>query len=360
MAPMRWWPAGELPPQRQILILAELLNGNFDKEAGFKEICAAEELHTIPRTPSEKISMDPKEDTIDMYLHDERRISMALNDNNIDNNIDTPKVEFTDDKKISMTPRCPTPTSTTPVKDNLRDDNDHEDKIGMTSKHKDDTTDMNPHDQRTISMAPDHEQMEMNAEKISMTLNLPDDIDHGYKMKRYRFRKTQQCAEMQRTMRIVNALTAEKEMAMLDSGYQLLPHDLATRSLHSAKSQIANPSQKDSVRRDCLDALDTALDVRIQQPELFTATNLEACSDVVGLYTDTEFDDYTCYVNERVQANENRLVIETDIRAIPSSPNLVVQGTMLPSCSAACIASTRLASSLIEATAHSHIPKIPH
>ena len=82
-----------------------------------------------------------------------------------------------------MTPRCPTPTSTTPVKDNLRDDNDHEDKIGMTSKHKDDTTDMNPHDQRTISMAPDHEQMEMNAEKISMTLNLPDDIDHGYKMK---------------------------------------------------------------------------------------------------------------------------------------------------------------------------------
>ena len=179
-----------------------------------------------------------------------------------------------------------------------------------------------------------------------MTLSSPGNIDHRYKAKRYRFRKTQQCAEMERTMRIVNALTAEKEKVTSDSGYELLPHDLATGSLYLAESQITNPDQKASLRRDCLDALEAALDVRIQQPQLFTATNLEACSDVVGLYT--EIDVYTCYVNGRF--NSQRKLHDMDFRVTRGSANsVVVDAKTSGCCSASRTALTGHANSLVEA-----------
>ena len=45
---------------------------------------------------------------------------------------------------------------------------------------------------------------------------------------------------------------------------------------------------------------------------------------MVDLYL--EFEDYKCYVNEKI------LVIETDSRAASSSTNSVVSGAMSPSC----------------------------
>ena len=87
---------------------------------------------------------------------------------------------------------------------------------------------------------------------------------------------------------------------MLDSGYQLLPHDMATKSLLLAKSQLDNVAHTGLIVTENVNALATALKPRIEQPHRYAATNLEACSDVVGLYT--EFEDYTSDLNDGMHA----------------------------------------------------------
>ena len=89
---------------------------------------------------------------------------------------------------------------------------------------------------------------------------------------------------MVRALFTINALVAEKELAMLDGGYQLLPHDMATKSLQLARTQLANAGSNALMLKENLDALAAALEIRIRQPCQYTATNLEACSDVIGFH----------------------------------------------------------------------------
>ena len=119
---------------------------------------------------------------------------------------------------------------------------------------------------------------------------------------------------MKGNLQTINQLVAEKEAAMLDSCYQLLRHNMATKSLLLAKTQLANAGQNRVMIKENKDALAPPLELRSNQPHGYSATTIEACSDVVGLRA--EVGDFTCYVNDRLNANEK--FPETDSRAAHS------------------------------------------
>ena len=110
---MRCWPAGALPPQRQVLILIELLrfaNDGTDFGKDKEGFDATEEWHSLPTLPTEKSCMTPSKDdtthlanidkedtekismttqnehdTAYINLHDEIRMILATKDDTNDN-----------------------------------------------------------------------------------------------------------------------------------------------------------------------------------------------------------------------------------------------------------------------------------
>merc|ERR1719491_31478 len=90
----------------------------------------------------------------------------------------------------------------------------------------------------------------------------------------------------------VDALVTARETAMMDSGYQLLPHGLSLEQLKDARSALASTNGNEFVLSSMVEVFAEAAEARICTPNTYHATNLEALSDIVGLYL--EYDDYTC------------------------------------------------------------------
>ena len=158
---------------------------------------------------------------------------------------------------------------------------------------------------------------------------------------------------MELAVQAVNGLVAAKVAAMLDSGCQLLPRPLATQRVMEARCCLASAECIGSICKDTVLALSAAVEQRISALHLYSANDMEAIADMVGLYL--EFDDCTCHVDEKLQQ------IKIDMRAAPRSPNSVVQGAMSPSsCRMSCTASTGHANSLKEATATKQAPFKPY
>jgi len=96
----------------------------------------------------------------------------------------------------------------------------------------------------------------------------------------------------------IDELVQQKELALSESGRQLLPWQLAVDILKADYEDFETQSEAQELQPSTMAALRATVKQRIQHPENFKAANIEAVTDLIGMYA--SFEDTRSFIDSKL------------------------------------------------------------